>query len=224
MSAPLRVWWLLAYLTETEGLTWRDADYTTNKIVKALKGDAINGYFRVKIGDQWKSFDQSNIQEFMPTLFRAVATKLNELVTDDFDLVPIPNSSATIKDKGDFKTLSYARSIAEAVGSRATAVPALRWKEAKVSARKGGPRDPQLHCQNFALSQKPAHQVVLFDDVLTSGSQLIGACRRLAVPRIRPAFAIVIARTVHEQLDKMIGWRCEDIETEEIPIDLSDIF
>ena len=40
----------------------------------------------------------------MPPLFQAVATKLNELVQGEFDIVPIPNSSARVKDKAEFKT------------------------------------------------------------------------------------------------------------------------
>jgi hypothetical protein len=39
----------------------------------------------------------------MPPLFQAVATKLNELVQGEFDSVPIPNSSATVKDKAEFR-------------------------------------------------------------------------------------------------------------------------
>jgi hypothetical protein len=54
-----------------------NADYTTYKIVKALKGEPIKGYFQIKIGGQSKRFDQSNVVEFMPPLFQAVATKLN---------------------------------------------------------------------------------------------------------------------------------------------------
>ena len=143
-----------------KGIAWRDADYTTYKIVKALKGEPIKGYFQIKIGGQSKRFDRSNVVEFMPPLFQAVATKLNELAQGEFDIVPIPNSSATVRDKAEFKTLAHARAVAAVVGARATAVPSLRWKTAKTPARKGGSRDPQIHLQNLQVVQKPSHQAI----------------------------------------------------------------
>lgn len=224
MSAPLRVWSLLAYLTTTEGLTWRDADYTPYKIVKALKGEPIKGYFKVSINGQAKTFDQTNISEFMPILFQAVAGKLGSLAAGAVDIVPIPNSSAVVGDKAEFNTLSHARAVAATLKGRATPLPALRWKAAKVPAHKGGSRDPQLHFQNLQIVERPTHQVVLFDDVMTSGSQMIGAYRRFVASGIKPAIAIAIGRTVHEQREKMIEWGYEDVETEEIVIDLDDIF
>jgi hypothetical protein len=121
----------------------------------------------------------------MPPPFQAVATKLNELVQGEFNIVPIPNSSATIKDKAEFKTLAHARAVAEVVGARATAVPSLRWKTAKTPLIKAARATPKFTSRFYRL-QKPSDQVAFFDDVMTSGSQMIGSYRRLAASGIEP--------------------------------------
>src|SRR5271154_5725000 len=119
MSAPITVWSLLYYLTEIDGITWRQDDWTTNRIVKAVKGEPFKGYFQVVAGGRHYRFDQSNLHQFMPALFGAVAAKLNELVDGPFDLVPIPNSTATVTDGADFRTLAHAREIAAKLEGRA---------------------------------------------------------------------------------------------------------
>jgi hypothetical protein len=64
---------------------------------------------------------------------------------------------------------------------------------------------------------------VLLDDVMTSGSQMIGSYCRLAASGIEPILAVAIGRTVHEQKDPMIEWREEEIETEGTPVDWSEL-
>lgn len=129
MPAPLNVWSMLYYLTEIEGITWRQGDWTANKIVKALKGEPINKYFEITFRDGKKArFDQSNVATFLPIVFRAVAEKLKEELATPFDIVAIPNSDATIKDNADCRIFEHARAIASAAGNGVQAVPALRWK------------------------------------------------------------------------------------------------
>jgi hypothetical protein len=219
MSAPLRVWSLLYYLTEVEGLVWRQEDYTANRIIKVVKGEPIKGFFQVKIKGQNRRFEQSNVKDFTPALFNALAKKIQEAVNGDFSMVPIPGSSATVKDKTDFRTWSHAREIAKAVGQRATAVAALRWKKEKLQAHKGGSRDPQVHFENLSLVERPARQVVLFDDVMTTGSQMIGSYRRLAKEGLKPVCGLVVGRATKEQKSPVLGWQSEEIETEDVPID-----
>lgn len=221
MSAPLKVWSLLYYLTEV-GVTWRQEDWTANRIIKAVKGEPFNGYFKIKIGGKWTTFEQSNVEQFMPTLFRAVANKIGDLVKGEFALVPIPNSSATINDGADFRTFEHARAIAAIIGGRATAVPALRWNEAKIPAHEGGTRDPQAHFDNLRVVQKLTRPVVLFDDVLTTGGQMIASYRRLAKSGAAPVLGAVIGRATKEQKESALGWHGEDLETEDMPFDLNE--
>ena len=87
---------------------------------------------------------------------------------------------------------------------------------APAQLRRDEPRDVGRRTPKSA--QK--HPVVLFDDVLTTGSQMIGACRRFAKVGMAPSLAFVVGRTTHEQHEKMIGWEKEQLETERARIDL----
>jgi hypothetical protein len=222
MSKPLRVWSRVYYLTEVEGVTWRAQDYTGHKIVQAVKGKPIKGYFELLVGGKVKKFEQSNIGAFMPILFNTIGKKIAELTKGPIDIVPIPNSTAVVGSKDDFKTLSHAEAIAEAVGDRATAIPALRWKVAKKPAHEGGSRDPQVLFENLRLVKKPSNSVVLFDDVVTTGSQMVAAYRRLSQEGHTPTLGIAIGRATKVQMEHALSWDEEDLETEHKPFDWDD--
>ncbi len=212
-------------LTEIEGLTWRPIDYTTTKIKKTVKGEDIKGYFELKIGGKDRKFDNSNRDKFLPIMYNTLADFLSQEIQGNFSIVPIPNSSAIIKNRDDFRTYAMARAIAEKIGERASAVPALRWKTARDPAHKtGGFRDPQLHFANLVVVENLARPCVLFDDVLTSGSQMIGAYRRLKTVNILPVRGLTICKAVKEQMPKMIGWTDTELQVESDPFDLSDLF
>jgi predicted amidophosphoribosyltransferase len=153
-------------------------------------------------------------------VFRAVAEKLKEELAPPFDIVAIPNSTATIKDKADCRIFEQARAVASAAGNGVRAIPALRWKRERTPTHKGGgSRDPQEHFENLEVVEKPTQPCVLFDDVLTSGSQMIGASRRLKTSGIVPVVGIVVGRAVKEQKSPVIGWYEEVVETESEPLD-----
>jgi hypothetical protein len=219
MSDSITVHSLICYLTEVEGVTWRGQDHTANKIVHVAKGDPINGYFEVKVRGKTRRITQSNCDKFVPLLIKVLSAKIAETVDGDFAIVPIPNSSVTIANRDAFRTLDYAQNIASTIGPRAIAIPAIRWKEEKLSARKGGSRDPQVHFENLHVVQKPSRPVVVFDDVITSGSQMIAACRRLEKVGVQLICGFVVGRAVKIQKDRMIRWTEEHVSLEENPID-----
>ena len=47
-SGAVKLISICAYLTDTS-IQWRDADHTATKMVKALKGNAINGHFFMRL-------------------------------------------------------------------------------------------------------------------------------------------------------------------------------
>ncbi|HTR87148.1 MAG TPA: hypothetical protein VMI56_21880 [Reyranella sp.] len=219
MSKLLSVHSLIAYLTQ-EGTTRRQADWDAYKIIRTLKGKPFNGYFELSIGGKNKKFENSNASEFLPVLFRAVGKQLKAIVPGPFELVPIPNSSASVKSGGNsFATLKYAQAIAGVVGAQASVSPALLWKVPKTSARDGGSRDPQVHCANLAVVRKLTKPVVIFDDVMTSGSQMIAAHRMLRAAGAKILLGLAIGRTIHEPVKPVFKWREEEIETESRPIE-----
>ena len=62
--------------------------------------------------------------------------------------------------------------------------------------------------------------VIIFDDFVTSGSQMKASCRRLLEANAKLRSALVIARVVHEYLDPVFGWDTITIPIHDAPIDL----
>lgn len=219
MTSPFNVWSLLYYLTEVEGLTWRQGDYNALKIIRAVKGEPIKGYFEVNVGKQRKKFSQENIDEFFPSLFATLAAKLKEMVAEPIDIVPIPNSTASVGSKDQFNTLLHAQAIASRMGNGSQAVAAVRWKHAKTPSHRGGGRDPDVHYENLQVVTKPKRKCVLYDDVTTTGSQMIAVYRRLAECGATPELGVVVGRAVKVQKVPWLGWQNEALETVSTPFD-----
>ena len=138
MPAPLNVWSMLYYLTEVDGITWRQGDYDANKIIKAVKGEPLNGYLDITFSDRTvRRYTQSNVSDLLPVVFRTVADKLKAELATPFDIVPIPNSTATINDQSDCRIFEQARAVASFVGNGARVVPALRWKQERTPTSQG---------------------------------------------------------------------------------------
>ena len=66
--------------------------------------------------------------------------------------------------------------------------------------------------------------IVIFDDVLTTGSQMVGSFRRLAHAGMQPILGLVVGRATKDQSENMIGWAEEHVPVEAVPIDLDAIF
>ncbi|MDY0873100.1 hypothetical protein [Dongia rigui] len=224
MSRPIKVWSLLYYLAEVEGLTWRGVDYTTNKMIKAMKGKPIKGYLNLKVGGQNKTFNQQNVTELVAVMRQEVARKLKSSVADKFCIVPIPNSSAVSSSDDEFRTYADAKAIAAGLGESACAVSSLRWKTALKPAHEGGSRDPSFLFDNLVVMEKPKGPVVLYDDVQTTGSHMVACYRKLEEIGFPPILGIVVGRAIKEQRDPAIGWHDEDVETEEVAFDWDAFF
>lgn len=218
----LTVWSMLRYLTEI-GVKWRDEDFVSRNIVKIVKDEPFNGYFNLKFSGGTRRFDQQNGHTLLPALYGGMAKKIGGTIAGEFSIVPIPNSDGIASSAADFRTLVHVRAIAAAIGPRATAIDALRWNGPKDKAHQGGSRNPQVHFDNLRVTKPVTGTVILFDDVMTTGSQLIGSYRRLARDAVAPGCAFVIGRTAHEQHDKMSGWVQEEAEITERPLTFEEI-
>jgi hypothetical protein len=212
---------LVYYLIHEEGMNWREDDYRANKVVKCVKNENFNGTFYVKIAGQKRTFNHSSRGEFLkvlwPHMAKNVITKMK--IEGTVSIVPVPNSSATVASKDEYKTLKYARAIAASSGGKLTAVDALRWKTAQTPQHKGrGRRDPAVRFQNLQRIATPTTPVILFDDFLTSGASLIASFWRLEEAGATPTRAFVIGRQTHIQEPKMLEWGSEDLEIPAKPL------
>jgi hypothetical protein len=196
-SGGLKLITLCSYLTARPA-EWRQGDYDASKMVKALKGDPINGYFDFKIGDKVIRFTQANVGDFVKRIPRALAKMIARQVDGPATLVPIPNAHVTDPAAADFRTLDLARSVAAASGGKLTVVPALVFKEPQQKSRKGGPRSADHFEQAYRQASGVRGPIVLLDDVCTSGGHLIGAYRKLHRATDAGRGARVRLRSLHE--------------------------
>jgi hypothetical protein len=209
-SDGLKLITLCSYLTAKDPPAWRQSDYAASKIVKALKGDTINGYFDMIIGGQTVRFDRLNVGDFLKRVPVALAKVLVREIDGPATLVPIPNSQVTAPNADGFRTHHLANLVAAESGGKLTAVPALVFKEPQQKSRTGGPRSAE-HCEMaYRLATEVIGPIVLIDDVCTSGGHMIGAYRKLHAP---PTRSVVLAcawgRSTREQVNTPLGVRVE---------------
>jgi adenine/guanine phosphoribosyltransferase-like PRPP-binding protein len=221
---PLSVASALFYLTEVEGVTWRSQDYTTRNIVRGLKNEPFKGYSDIKVGGVVRRYDSSNIKDFVPLLMRGMGKRLKEHINGPVSIVPIPNSDMVVGAQGPFRIVELANELARGYGNEAAVVPAIRWIKPRDKAHKSNEfRSPDLYQPNMRLVERPKNQVVLFDDVMTSGSQMVASARLLSEAGVEPAFGVVGARATKTQFDSMVGWKLEDVPIARVEIDWDDL-
>ena len=103
-------------------------------------------------------------------------------------------------------------------------VPAIRWdKPRDPSHTKHEYRYPDLYQPHMRLAAKPQHKVVLLDDVLTSGSQMIAATRFLISKGIQVVRGVSIARASPIQHDDTFGWKELELQIALEAFDADDI-
>ena len=131
-SNELRVVSLCSYLTGD--LKARSIDWPAIKMVKALKGDPINGYFDLSVDGVAHRFDKNNVSQFLDMVPRAMAAAILPRVEGTATLVPIPNSHVLKADEANFQTLKLAKGMAAASDGRLKADVALVFAEPQEKA------------------------------------------------------------------------------------------
>jgi hypothetical protein len=203
MPSELKVISLCAYLTEVAN-PWRPEDHTASKMVKAIKGDEIKGYFECKIGENSYRFDNSNAHKFAKLVPQLLYNAISKEVGEPATIVPIPNSHITDPTQSGFKTLEIANEIAERSKGRFTTTPALVFAEQQQKSREGGPRSPFHFEHAYEVTQQVSGPVILLDDVITGGGHLIGACWKLGSAQCDIILGCTFGMSTKEQLDNPI--------------------
>lgn len=208
----------LFYLTEVEAAPWRSPmDYNARIIVKGLKKEQFKGYADFKVKGQECRFDTDNIEELIPLVMGRFAAlcKAHKFLPRLFSIVPIPNSGMAIGKSGPFRTTDLAEMFSKRFGSGAEVEPVLVWDKVRPKQHESsGFRHPDQFESHFRLISKPKHPIVIFDDVLTSGSQMIAAARFLSSKGYEVRSGIVAARATKIQHTPMLAW-----STEAFPLD-----
>src|SRR5262249_50402588 len=195
------------YLTDVD-TTWRPADYNVRNIVRGLKQEPFNGYSEFRVGGAVRRYNQANIEQFMPPLMQGVGQRMStQLQQREVAIVPIPGSTMAGGAPGTFRIVDLATMFARGYGGPSKIVPAIRWVAPREKAhRQNEVRSPDLHQPRMRLAEQPTKPVLLFDDVMTSGSQMIAATRFLREAGFDVIAGGGVARATKTQHEKMIGW------------------
>jgi hypothetical protein len=201
------------YLTDWNDITPRQDDYSTNKIVKCLKVDTINGYSNIPFGGVNFRLQDSTKQEFLTRLWTVTGQFLNTQLAKPTAIVPIPNRGGIVGAEPNYRTLQFAKAIAAASSGKVVAVDALRWMKAvEATHKQPGFRSPDPHYANLAVIGCPPLPIILFDDMITSGSSFIASCWRLAEVGNPPQEGLVVARRTATQEPNMFANEQKELE------------
>lgn len=200
-----------AYLTDAD-VKWRKEDYRASKMVKAVKGDPINGYFHSQVGGKWRKYDQSNVHEFVDRIPRALASNILRYHDGPATIVPIPNSHVISSTTPGFRTLDLANKIAENSGGRFKVAPALVFDKVQKKSREGGPREASHFEKAYRVVEAVDGPIILLDDVCTGGGHLIAAQRRLHSEKTPVVLACTFGRSTKQQLTNPVSLLAEELD------------
>ena len=208
------------HLTDVD-CEWRQVDYSGRTVVKGLKGEPFKGYMDAKVAGVATRFDSNNIEELIDQILPAVGRRLRDDIAGPISIVPIPNSGMALGAAGPFRSVELAKKVAAGFGANATVCEAIRWDAPRKKAHQNNDyRHPGLYEPHMRLVVRPKAPVVLFDDVLTSGSQMIAAARMLTKQGVAPERGLVVARATKIQHDDGL-WtkRAAELDLSEEPFD-----
>jgi hypothetical protein len=205
--ARIRVNCFIRHMTE-RGVERSAEEWRSLHIVRVIKGERLNGHFQFPVNGRSKEIYESNRADFLQELYSLTARHIIKNLGREVAIVPIPNSSAVVGDTKVFQTLRLARGVARELGERSAAVSMLRWSSIQEKAHEGGrARDYKAHCNNLTVVRQTNLPIVLFDDVVTTGSQMFASKKMLADNGYDVQSMYAIASVLeHGERSNKYGW------------------
>lgn len=140
---------------------------------KVVKGEALNGRFTFPINGVPTKIDASNVVNFRREIDRLFGARIAADHPYPVTLVPVPNGNGVVGQNNVFRTLQIAEAIAAKGFPGSEAKDVLRWHEEMGKAhlnQRARMIDSHINALRVTCgSDKP---VILFDDFVTTGSQL----------------------------------------------------
>src|SRR5258708_2689847 len=205
---PLSVISFATYLTRAP---WNNDDHHALKFVKAVKAKPFRGWAQVPVLGRCKRLESANADDAIDWFGELAAAEIVRLhLRGPLVLVPLPNSSSTIRNKKKPRTALLAEAIASKL-KNTQEWDALRCGREMIPTHQEGTSDPQELYDNLAVTGVPPKgTIVLVDDVYTLGGHLQAAVARLTENKARCSLAMCAGRTVLEsQQDPFLVVRVE---------------
>lgn len=176
---------------------WGQVEYDAYKLVQTLKGNSINGYATMKkVDGKWVTFRTETPEGAFALWGEWAGAKALQIAPAGALLVPVPSSSC-LAIGSDEKGRKLAQAV-EAYAPGFSLAEALCWAVQFAKSAEGGPRDPDILFKNVRVATHlEKRDVVLIDDVVTSGGHLIACARALRWAGHKVEHALCVAHTVH---------------------------
>lgn len=190
---------VISFATYLTRAPWNNDDHHALKFVKAVKGKTFGGWAIVPVLGRNKELRAANADDAVDWFAELGAAEIVKLaVRAPAILVPLPNSTSTVKSRNAPRTALLAERIAGKL-KNARVWDGLRWAKEMTPTHQGGTRDPQRLYDNLVVtSTPPKGTLILIDDVFTKGGHLQAAVARLAEKNALCELAICAGRTVLE--------------------------
>jgi hypothetical protein len=168
----------IRYQTDV-GIDWNRHEWAALHAKKIIKNEPLSA--RSHFNWQLRSgvdcrIDQDRRSTFETDICARFADHILNNWGTNIIIVPVPNGDGVINSRSSFRTLDLVQRIATASRGQLQFGDALRWKEpAGKSHKNERARKVDSHIANLAVNPSDPRSVVLFDDVVTSGSQMAAA-------------------------------------------------
>lgn len=201
------------------GTQKRPIDWSAFNFVRAAKGIEIGGYVDFNIGGKKTRYNKDNQEELAAQAFGFLGSFLDKAVDFDFEIVPVPNSDMCVQNPSGHRIINSAQMVANSSSRCVDVNTRLLWTHAKSQAHKTpGSRSPEQYEGMLSCTGVSQHPVILFDDIITSGSQMVACARALKAAGTQAMFGCTVGRTVNVQHEKMLEWHVENLEIDPVPV------
>jgi hypothetical protein len=193
-------------------------EWSSFKFCRAVKKRTLNGTltFPWREGPEVLNSDSVGRARWIFGVF--IKTTLESLNLQSPVLVPVPSKDGLVGVQ-DFRSYAMVREAVAGHGNWPVA-PVLRFTQALTPANAGGPRGREALKPYLTVAPPPPGQIVLVDDIITSGGSILASYDVLAAIKRAPVAAIVCGHTVSDSLRSPFGLYEKNIDTAPKPFGL----
>lgn len=165
---------------------------------RVVKAEQLNGSFNFWINGVYTKINKNNVGLFQHEINRLFAAQIMAHYPYPVALVPIPNGDGVIGQNNVFRTLRIAKTIVNRMANGSVCLDMLRWN-ALVGKSHLNQRARRIddHLAAFRVNGATNLPIVIFDDFLTTGSQMAAAKIKLE----EAGYNVVGCYTIFERLD-----------------------